>query len=174
MIRSKARIRGLFRVVCRSRLTDAFKWEEIFPNGVVNVGLDDLLETYFNQLAQHANFYMGGIEGAGPVLAATDTMGAHAGWTEWGDGGGADDYDEVTRPEWNPGAAAGQQVTNVAPVVFTGNASQIVSGIFIATDDTKGGAGGILWATGLFAQGDKNVDDDDVLEVTYTVTAADA
>jgi hypothetical protein len=171
---SRAKIRGMFRVVCRSRFTDELKWEEIFPNGVVNVGLDDLLDTYFNQLAQHANFYMGGIEGPGPVLAGTDTMGAHAGWTEWGSGGGADDYDEVTRPEWNPGNAAGQQVTNVAPIIFTANATQVVSGIFITTDNVKGGVAGILWATGLFAQGDKNVAAGDVLEVTYTVTAADA
>lgn len=167
-------IRGWFDVICRSRLTSAQKWEEHFPNGVTNVGLDDLLETYFNSLAQHGAFFMGGIEGPTPVLAATDTMGAHAGWTEWGAGGGADDYDEVTRPSWNPDPVVAQSVTNPAAIIFTANATQVVSGIFIGTNSVKGGVTGILWATGLFAQGDKNLSDDDVLEVTYTTTAADA
>ncbi len=173
-MKNRTKIKGWFKVICRSKKTGKEKWIEEFPNGVTNVGLDDLLDTYFNSLAQHGAYFMGGIEGPAPVLADTDTMGAHAGWTEWGDGGGADDYDEVTRPAWNPGAAAGQAVVNAAPIVFTANASQTVSGIFIATDSAKGGVAGILWATGLFAQGDKSVDDDDVLEVTYTVTAADA
>jgi len=172
MNRGKVKMCGYVMIRCFDYFGKK-KWEEEFPNGVVNEGLDDLLDAYFNQKVQNTNYFMGLLDSPA-VLSATDTMGAHAGWTEFGDAGPSDGYDEITRPEWNPAAAASQQVSNVVAIVFTINATGTIAGIFISTNATKGGIIGVLWATALFAQGDKNVAAADVLEVTYTVTAADA
>lgn len=135
-------------------------------NDIVNEGLNKILDTMFNAAAQTDPWAMGLIDGSGtPALANADTMASHGGWLE------LQDYDEATRPSWNPSAAASQQVTNATQVTFTMNATNTVYGIFITSNNTKGGGSGTLWATAPFAVPIAVVDDDE-LKVTYTVTAA--
>ena len=134
------------------------------PNGIVDVGLNHILETEFRSGAQITTWYIGLIDNSpSPTLAAADTMGSHAGWAE------STAYDEATRPTWSPGAAASRQITNGTTVDFTMNATATIKGIFITSNNTKGGTTGTLWSTAAFGS-TVSVADNDVLKVTYTLS----
>jgi len=137
-----------------------------FHNDITNQGKDALLNIMFNGATQIPAWYVGLINNSGyTALAAGDTHASHSGWTE------SSDYDEATRPAWTEGAASGQVITNAAPVVFTISATVGIRGIFIASIDTKGSTGAAtLWATALFSA-NLPVIDDDVLRITYSVSA---
>lgn len=141
-------------------------WVEEVPNLVVNEGLDDLLDQYFNGSSYTAAHYVG-LKGTGSVVAG-DTMASHAGWAE------IVDYDEAARPAFNPGAVSGQSVSNGASAAeFTIDDTVTVDGAFLTTDDTKGGTDGILYGAVDFAS-PRSVIDDDILRVTITATMAAA
>jgi len=145
-------------------------WSDSFHNLVVTAGLNDSLDKHLKGAAYTAAWYVGLTDGT-PTFAAGDTMdGAHAGWTE------VTAYDELVRQTLTLGAVAAGSVNNsAAPAVFTidTNATTI-GGAFIVSDDTKGGAVGVLYGGGAFTAGDKSLDDDDTLTVTVTLTAAAA
>jgi len=141
-----------------------------FKNGVTNGGLNDMLDAAFGNGTQRTEWYLGLLDD-GPTLAAADTMASHASWTE------NVDYDEANRPTWlGSDVAASQAITNASYVVFTMSltAGVTIAGIFISSDNTKGGTSGILWATGLFNEGDVATEYGDTLNVTYTINAAAA
>lgn len=134
------------------------------PNGIVDVGLNHILETEFRSGSQITTWYIGLIDNSGfSALAAADTMGSHAGWTE------NTDYDEASRPTWSPGAAASRQITNGTTVDFTMNDTATIKGIFITSNNTKGGSTGTLWSTAAFGS-TVAVAASDVLKVTYTLS----
>lgn len=138
---------------------------EIVPNGVVNEGKDEILDSFFRNQAPPTSFYIGFIDNASyTALADADTMSSHAGWIE------ATGYSEGTRPAWVTTAAASQSITNPTPATFNITATITLKGIFICTDATKSGSGGVLWATALFA-GDIPVANADILKISYTVNA---
>ena len=139
-----------------------------FKNGITNGGLDKLLDVMFHDDTKVATWYIGIVNNAGfSTYAAADTMGSHAGWTEWAS------YDEANRQTWAEDAASGQSITNSTPAVFTISASGTVRGLFITSDNTISGTSGTLWSTADFGS-TVTVADDDVLQVTYTVNAAEA
>jgi len=144
-------------------------WTEEFDNLVVNVGLDDSLDKHLDGSAYTAAWYVGLTDGT-PTPAAADTMASHAGWVE------VTDYDEAVRQTATWGAVSGQSIDNSASkAVFTVDANNTtIGGAFLTTDSTKGGAGGTLYGVGAFTAGDKVLDDNDVLNVTVTATAAAA
>lgn len=136
-------------------------------NTVVNVGKNDNLNTYFHSGSQIATSswcislinltsYSG--------ISAADTMGSHAGWTEF------TSYSEGTRVAWGQDSAASQQITNSTPATFTISGSGTVKGIFVTSQNTKGGTTGILWSAGLFPGGDVPVSSSDELKITYTLS----
>lgn len=143
------------------------KWIDYIENLVVNEGLDDVLDKYLKGSAYTAAHYVGLADGT-PSFAAGDTMASHAGWTE------VTAYDEANRvtPTW--GAVSGQSVDNSASkAVFTVSSNgTTIGGAFLSTNNTKGGSTGTLYGGGAFSAGDKSLDDDDVLNVTVTATAA--
>jgi hypothetical protein len=95
-------------------------------------------------------------------------MASHASWSE------ITDYSESTRPTFSHAAAASQAITNSASKAqFSINATTSVYGIFCVTNNTKGGTTGTLISATNFASA-KSADNGDTLEVTYTVTAANA
>lgn len=156
----------LFVVECYSK-TGNLKWKDTIKNLVVNEGLDDVLDKYLKGSAYTAAHYVGLTDGT-PTVAAGDTMSSHAGWTE------VTAYDEAVRQTLTLGAVSGQSVDNSASkAVFTisSNATTI-GGCFLSTNSTKGGTTGTLYGGGAFTAGDKTLDDDDVLNVTVTATAA--
>lgn len=155
--------KGRFNVQCVGK-DGQVKWEQSFPNGIVDVGLHYLLDAGFNGGTQVSTWYMGLIDNAGfSALANADTMASHAGWSE------STAYDEAARPEWDAGAAGTRAVTNAATTDFTMSATVTIKGIFVTTVNTKGGTTGTLWATAAFSS-NASVVDGDTLKVTYTVS----
>lgn len=136
-----------------------------FPNDIVNVGKNDLLDVYFSDGTQTAAsaWVIGLISNSSySALAAADTMASHGGWTEF------TGYSQSTRVAWTPGNPSSQSITNGTAATFDINATGTVKGIFVANQNTKGGTSGILWATALFSA-DVPVTSGDQLKVTYTV-----
>jgi len=116
--------------------------EHAFPNAVVDLGANLLLETMFRGAAQR-NWYIGLIN-SGVVLNNADTMGSHAGWTELAS------YSEGARPQWivnNP--VATRRLVNAAPDagIFHFPGAATLAGAFLTDDATKGGAAGVLFCT---------------------------
>ena len=134
------------------------------PNGIVNEGKNDLLDTYFDSGTQIAAWFIGLIDNAGfTALAATDTHDTHPGWSE------EESYDEATRPEWVNDGAASESITNSVSVDYSINDTAALNGVFVSDDSVKGSvAAGILWATASFSSV-LNVINGDTLKVTYTV-----
>lgn len=139
--------------------------EYTLPNGVTNVGKNHALDTIFTGSTQVSPWYLGLIDASGYTgVAAGDTMSSHAGWAE------ATSYDQTNRVEWTEGAAASQSITNATPVQFDINATKTLKGVFLTSNNTKGGTTGTLWATALFSA-DISVNNGDDLKITYTVNA---
>lgn len=165
-IREAIGLSDLFEVECFDKHGN-LKWKDTIKNLVVNVGLDDVLDKYLKGSTYTAAHYVGLTDGT-PTVAAGDTMASHAGWTE------VTAYDEAARQTATWGSVASQSVDNSASkAVFTISAdATTIGGCFLCTDSTKGGSAGTLYGGGAFTAGDKVLDDDDVLNVTVTATAA--
>ena len=137
-----------------------------FPNGVTNVGKDNILEVAFHSGTQITAWHVGLINLASfTALAAADVMNSHTGWIYF------TSYTESTRVAWAADAAASQAISNSTPATFNINATGTVKGVFLTSDNTKSGTSGTLWATALFTA-DVAVVNTDQLKVTYTVSAA--
>lgn len=133
-------------------------------NGIVDVGVNSLLDVTFRNQTQIASWYMGLVDNSGfTAYANSDTMSSHSGWGE------LTAYSEATRPQWSPAAASARAVSNSTPIDFTINGSGTVKGVFITSNNTKSGTTGTLWATASFAS-TVPVINGDVLKVTYTVS----
>lgn len=132
-----------------------------FPNGIVDVGLNKLLDVMFHGTSPITTWYLGLIDNAGfSALATGDTMASHAGWSE------ATGY-SGDRKEWTEGAAATRSITNSATVDFAMTGSATIKGVFLNSADT--GTAGVLWATAAFGS-TVAVVNADTLKVTYTVS----
>lgn len=134
------------------------------PNGIVDEGLNHILETEFHSGTQITAWYIGLIDNAGfSALDNADVMSSHAGWAE------STAYSEATRPAWTAGTAASRAITNASTVNFSINATATIKGIFIASDSTKSGTTGTLWSTAAFGS-TVSVGSGDVLKVTYSLS----
>lgn len=154
-------VRGAFKIVCRAA-DGSIRWEDEFPNTVVTVGKNDLLDKYFSGSSYTAAFYVG-LKAAG-TISATDTMSSHPGWTE------ITTYSNATRPAFTAAVAASGSTNNTAsPAVFNINGSSTVAGCFITTNNTIGGTTGILFSAADFALA-RSVLSGDTLNVTYTIS----
>ena len=144
-------------------------------NGVTNEGKDALLDIMFHNATQITVWYLAPLKtqtGSGVQPDDTYVAIGEAGneWTE------SQDYDETLRQEFVEGAASGQQINNSGnKAIFTMDATVTIEGVICvgggtaaSTKADKNG-GGTLWATALFAAS-VDVEDDDELKVTYTVS----
>ena len=158
-------IGGLWKMTCIGP-DGKVKWVQEKHNIITNVGLDHILDVIFHGTSAISPWYIG-LKNAGSV-AAGDTAASHGAWTE------NQNYDEATRQAYDEAAASSQSITNSASVAtFTIDTdTQTIAGAFLDSTDTKGGTAGILIAAVDFASA-KAADDDDTLEVTYTISAAD-
>jgi hypothetical protein len=137
------------------------------PNGIVDAGLNKILDVMFHGVTPIGTWYIGLINNASySALAAADTMASHAGWIE------AVGYDEGTRLDWSEGAAAAKSITNATALTFTMNASLTIKGIFVSSASDKSGTTGTLWSTAAFGS-TVTVVSGDLLKITYTVTASE-
>jgi hypothetical protein len=139
----------------------------VFDNGVVDEGKDAILDVMFGGVAQSDPWYIGLIDNAGfSALDASDTMASHAGWAE------SVAYSDANRIEWADDAAASQSKTNSTTADFSINATASIYGMFLTSDNTKGGTTGTLWATSQFTSSPIPVVNLDTLKVVYTISVS--
>lgn len=137
-----------------------------FPNGIVDVGMNHILDTQFHGGTPITTWYIALIDLVSySALADADTMASHAGWIENTDYTGS-----ANRPAWVEDAAAARAITNSTTTDFAINATVSLKGIFITgTSATVPGNTGVLWSTALFASTVAAVNGD-TLKITYTVS----
>lgn len=138
------------------------KWEEKGTNLVVNKGLDHAL-CIITATAHVAAWYVG-LTATAAAFVATDSATGHTGWTE------VQTYSEGVRPTYIPGAIAAQSVDNSAnKAAFSINGTTTIGGAFMISDNTKGGAVGILYGGATIAA--RSVANGDTVNVTITCGA---
>jgi hypothetical protein len=162
-MKNKAKLNGKF-LVKHFDSEGNLKGTYEFPNGIVDVGLNHILDTQFNAGTQVTAWHAGLINNAGfTALSNSDTMASHAGWAE------TTAYTQANRVAWDPANASARAVVNGTTMDFSINATVTIRGIFISSSNTKGGTTGTLWSTALFAASVSAVNGD-TLKVTYTVS----
>lgn len=162
-----AKAHGEYHIECRDK-DGNLKWSTTVPNLVVNVGLQDMNTKYFTGSTYTAAWYVGlyGAASSNNPLA-TDTAATHPGFTE------ITPYSNATRPAVTFGTATTADpsvISNTAsPAYFSINATNVVGGAFLISDNTKGGTAGVLFSASDFAApGDRSVSSGDTLLVTYS------
>lgn len=147
------------------------KWEDNWDhkdhNLIVNVGLTYLVGVALIGVTQDTTWFIGLTDNS-PTVVAANTMASHAGWTEF------DEYSETTRQAWTGAAGAAGVVTNTAsPSTFTINNTTNggLGGAFMAGVNTKNETASLLFAAKALTGGNRTVAQNDVVQVTYVVTA---
>jgi len=168
--RAGVKLGGVFEVVCRDK-HGKVKWIEKAHNLVTNEGLNHILDVVLHAATQITTWYVA-LFNTNTTILATHTY-ASPGYTE------TTNYDEANRQEYNEAAASGQSITNSAnKATFTMSATETIYGAAIvgggSAPSTKGNTagGGTLLCAAQFSTS-RSVVDDDTLEVTYTISAAD-
>jgi len=144
--------------------------EAIIPNGITDIGKDTLLDIMFHAVSQVPTWYIGLIDSSGfSALSDNDTMASHSGWTEY------QNYAPANRVEWQEDSASDQSIINptTAYAEFTIVGNPTLKGLFLASDNIKGGVAGVLWSTALFQNsnvgGDWSVSDGQTILIQYGV-----
>lgn len=164
-----AQARGIFTMTLRAYKDGPIIRQDEFPNTVVTVGKNYLLDNALAGSAYTAAFYLGLISSVSySAIAAGDTMSSHAGWTEAGPTN-APNYDETARPTAAWSAASSGSKALSAALDFTFNGSGTVKGCFLSTVATKDSTTGTLISAGLFSGGDQPVVSGNVLSVSYSL-----
>ena len=163
-IGSGFKVGGVFTVKCYGP-DGKLKWEDTAKNLVPNAALNHILDVILHGTAAIGTWYVGLKNTGSP--AAADTLASHAAWTE------NSNYAD-NRKEYVEAAASSQSITNSAnKASFAINAdTQTIAGAFLASAAT--GTTGTLLCAADFTGGNKSCDNGDTLEVTYTISAADA
>ena len=139
-------------------------------NLVVNQGLNYLLGAGLAGGSQITTWYIGLFSGNYTVLAADVASGIAAAATE------VTAYSGGARPTWTPNSStpSGQSTSNSSSQAsFTFTGSVTVFGAFLVSSATISGTGGTLFSGAQFGAS-KSVVSSDVLNLTYTYTAASA
>lgn len=141
------------------------------PNIVVDEGLTYILDTALSGGTQKTSWYIGIFKNNYTPIAANVAA------TFAGSGVANEistEVDETARPAWTEAGVSAKSITNSAsPAAFTANQSVSVYGAFLISDNTMGGTTGTLCAASKFASV-RNLLDTDVLNITYTLSIADA
>lgn len=152
-------------VFCLEHYRNGKLLQKIYVNNGTTVGgINKALDILFGSDSKISNWYCGLINSSGYTgVNEADTMASHTGWTEFTDYSG-------NRQAWTPAAASSKAVSNTTPMSFVMTGGGIIKGLFCASNNTKGGTSGTLWATALFAS-DIAVVTSDELKLTYEVSA---
>jgi hypothetical protein len=145
------------------------KWEDEYDNLVVNEGLNDLLQKYFNGSSYTAAWKVA-LKATGTVSAG-DTMATH-GFTEitaYSTAGGS--TSAALRPTAILASASSQSVVTSTAAVFSIIASACVAGGFLTTGTAVAGTAGVLYGSGDFTAV-RTVISGDVINVSLTLTAS--
>ena len=158
--------KGIFEITCRDK-NGFLKWKDIVKNLTLDAAINDNLIIYFKDGTKKTTWYVGLKSTNEAVNAAWTSGNVNSSFTEF------TTYDETYRPTWTSGSVSGKSVSNSAsPAVFTASATGTVWGAFIISEHTKGGNTGILWCCSNLVS-IRNVYDDDVITVIYTINSAD-
>lgn len=140
----------------------------LIRNGITNQGIMDNESVAFGAGSQHTQWFMGLVDNASWTnFLPGDTAASHGTWIE------CTAYDEAARPQWIPGAPAGNVITNPTSVTFTMNATKTVKGAFIASASAKSATTGVLWSEGPFNSLQSLVATQ-LLKLSYTLTGSSA
>ena len=122
-------------------------WSVDFPNGITDEGIHhalDRLTDITGPTVTLAPWHAGLIDNASFTgVADADTMASHTGWIE------NQNYSEAVRQQLNFSAAAARTISD--SVSFSINATVTIKGLYVTSDNTKGGTTGTLFSTALFA-----------------------
>ena len=169
-------IEGHYHVVCRDA-NGNLKWEEEFPNLVVAVGKQLMLDTLLRGSSYSVTGPFLGLIGNSTTFAAADTMASHT-WTEFTNytvGGSAVRGTAVFAASSSSGTTPSNVTTSTATAItYTMTGSATVYGCFLVTGSgavsTIGSTAGTLYSEGNFATA-KTVTSGDTVTVTYSTTA---
>jgi len=161
---------GYFEVVCRDKQGN-IKWRELAENIITNEGLDAILDVMLHAATQITTWYVALVESdTSPAAGLTYAVPTYTECTA---------YDEANRQEYEEAAASSQSITNSAnKATFTMSGTKTIYGAALVGGGTgaatKGdtAGGGTLLCYAKFSAS-KSVEDEDTLEVTYTLSAAD-
>jgi hypothetical protein len=158
------KLKGRFVIEHRDR-DDNLKATYEFPNGIVDVGLNHILDTQFNSGSQVTTWYIGLVDNSGfTAFSDSDTLSSHAGWSE------STNYTEANRVTWSSDAAASRSISNSTTANFSVNATGNLKGIFVSSNNVKStGNTGTLWSTAAFSSVVATANGD-TLKVTYTIS----
>lgn len=166
---TKVKLGGRFVVECFRG--GVLLWKEDVHNLVTNQGLNHILDAVLHGSTQITTWYCCLIES--DTNAAAGMTYAVPVYTE------STAYDEATRPAYVEAAASSQSITNSAnKAVFTISGTKTMYGASLVGGgtggNTKGDAagGGTLLCYAKFGSS-RSVVDDDVINLTYTLSAAD-
>ena len=172
-------IEGCYHVVCHDK-DGNLKWEQTFPNLVVAVGKQLMLDTLLSGSSYTTvGPYLGLISGSGNTFAATDTMSSHSGWTEFTNytvGGsavrGTASFGSATSSGSTPSNVTTKTASAITYTITGGGGT--VGGCFLVTgsgaSSTQGNTSGTLYSAGDFATA-KVTTAGDTVSVTYSTTA---
>lgn len=122
-------------------------WSIDFPNGIVDTGIHHALDRFTDitgPTVTLAPWHAGLIDNASFTgVADADTMASHTGWIE------NQAFSEAVRQQLNFAAAAARTISD--SVSYSINATVTIKGLFVTSDNTKGGTTGTLFSTALFA-----------------------
>jgi len=170
-------IEGWYHVVCHDK-DGNLKWEEKFPNLVVAVGKQLMLDTLLKGSSYTVvGPYLGLISNTF-TASASDTMGSHT-WTEFTAytvGGSAVRGTAVFGSSTSTGSTPSNVTSSTATAItytITGSGGTVY-GCFLVTGtgavSTQGSTAGILYSEGLFGTA-KTTTAGDTVSVTYSTTA---
>ena len=170
-------IEGVYHVECRDAAGN-LKWEDSFPNLVVAVGKQLMLDTLLKGSSYSVVGPYLGLIGNSFTAAAADTMGSHT-WTEFVNytvGGSAVRGTAVFGSSTSTGTTPSNVTSSTATAItytITG-AGGTVYGCFLVTGtgavNTQSSTAGILYSEGLFSTA-KTTTAGDTVAVTYSTTA---
>lgn len=172
-------IEGWYHVECRDAQGN-LKWTDEFPNLVVAVGKQLMLDTLLSGSSYTTvGPYLGLISGSSPTFAATDTMSSHSGWTEFTAytvGGsavrGTASFGSATSTGSSPSNVT-SKIASAITYTITGSGGT-VGGCFLVTGtgavNTQSSTAGTLYSAGAFATA-KITTAGDTVSVTYSTTA---
>jgi len=139
-------------------------WDIEFPNIATLLGLSSMQNVNYRGTTPITAWYIGVISATGySTPLSSDTISSKP-WTEWTDYSG-------NRPQWSPDAAVNGVLTNSTYATLTPSASTAIQGLFIVSDNTRGGTTGLLDATGVLASS-RTVTSGTPLQLRYTKTLA--
>ena len=170
-------VEGFYHVECHDAQGN-LKWNEEFPNLVVAVGKQLMLDTLLKGSSYSVDGPFLGLIGNSTTFAAADTMGSHT-WTEFVNytvGGSAVRGTAVFSSATSSGTTPSNVTTSAATaIVYTiTGAGGTVYGCFLVTGtgavNTQSSTAGTLYSEGNFAVA-KAVTVGDTVSVTYSTTA---